>query len=122
MASGSKGRKKAICDQKESGTCQIPKRWERKETTVEGSPKKQIKGQLRPHGSRRCPNQTPPYRTPGETKKGRMMFPLRGPRTHVQGMPQKDQQTTPLHQSPNGGDPTDGHYINQGGHDPNRNR
>ncbi len=89
----------------------VAKRWKGKETAMEGSSEKQSKGQLCPHGSRRCPNQTPPHRTSGKAEKGGTMLPLRGPGAYVERLPKEGQQTTPLHQRPSGDDPTNGHHI-----------
>ncbi len=124
VAVSSLRRKQVICDQEKPGTCQVPQRWKGQEATMEGGPEKQIKGQLCPNGSGCHPNhQMPPHQTPRETEKGRMMLPLRSPRTHVQGMPQKDQQTPSVLKSADGNDPTNCYHIQcRGGDHPNRNR
>ncbi len=124
MAISGPRRKQVVCNQEKPGTHQVPQRWKRKETTMKGGFEEQIKGQLRPDGSRCCPNhQMPPHRAPGETKEGRMVLPLRGPRTHVQGMPQKDQQTPTLLESTGGNDPTNHHHVQcRSGDHPNQNR
>src|SRR6266403_4017673 len=89
---------------------------------MEGHPKRKTKGQLGPHGSRRGPNLTTPYRTPRETEKGRTMFPLRSPRPHVQRMPQENEQAPSLHQSPDSHHPTDKRYhYRRSNHLPNGN-
>ncbi len=58
---------------------------------MEGGSEKQNKGQLRPHGSRHHPDQMSPHRTPGKTKEGRTVLPLRGPRAYVEGLPKENQ-------------------------------
>src|SRR6266403_4247830 len=120
VAGGGQRREQTICDQEEPGTGQIPKRRERQETTVEGRAKRQTKGQLGPYGSGRGPNPTTPHRTSGKTEEGGTMLPLQSTRTHVQGMPQKAQQTSSLHQSAERYDPTSKNHCYRGGnHLPN---
>src|SRR6266446_7270666 len=123
MASSSQRGKQAIRHQEKSGTRQIPEGRKRQETAMESHVERQAKGQLGPYGSRRGPNPTTPHRASGETKERRTMLPLRGTRTHVQGMPKEAQQTPSLHQSPDSHYPTDKHHHHHGSNDrPNRDR
>src|SRR6266403_483632 len=88
---------------------------------MEGCPKRKAEGQLGPHGGRRGPNPMTPHRTSRKAEKGGTMLPLQGPRPHVQGMPQKAQQTPSLHQSSGSHDPTNERHRHHGGnHLPNR--
>src|SRR6266403_1073289 len=88
---------------------------------MEGCPKRKAEGQLGPHGGRRGPNPMTPHRTPRKAEKGGTMLPLQGPGPHVQGMPQKAQQTPSLHQGPDSHYPTNKRHHHRGSdHLPNR--
>src|SRR6266436_7445945 len=90
---------------------------------MEGRPKGKTEGQLGPYGSRRGPNSTAPHRAPGKAEEGGTVLPLQSSRPHVQGVPQKNQQTPSLHQGPSSYHPTNWHHRYRGSnHLPNGDR